>query len=221
MSIARPGQARSWRTRLRATFPADTQPGGAADSQPNDEIRRRTLGVPGQESMNSRVVLRGSPVVVSIPCFLSRQGCRTKLMDDPVVKQKSFTMWPRLPLVKKGRRPKFGSQAECKHAVSHPQGSDERFQSCGLHLIPLSQACLAQLHRPCGTAVMEGWPAACLGSNRPARTSSAPRKTSPKLQLMSNGALTPETALVKWDVPPSWYQCRESSGPDTISGPRV
>ncbi len=26
----------------------------------------------------------------------------------------------------------------------HPQGSDERFQSCRLHLIPLSQACLAQ-----------------------------------------------------------------------------
>lgn len=26
----------------------------------------------------------------------------------------------------------------------HPQGSDERFQSCFLHLIPLSQACLAQ-----------------------------------------------------------------------------
>ncbi len=30
---------------------------------------------------------------------------------------------------------------------SHLQGSDERFQSCKLHLIPLSQACLAQLHR--------------------------------------------------------------------------
>jgi len=28
----------------------------------------------------------------------------------------------------------------------HPQGSDERFQICELHLIPLSQACLAQLH---------------------------------------------------------------------------
>ncbi len=28
--------------------------------------------------------------------------------------------------------------------LSHPQGSDERFQSCGLHLILLSQACLAQ-----------------------------------------------------------------------------
>ena len=27
---------------------------------------------------------------------------------------------------------------------SHPQGSDERFQSCNLHLIPLSQAFLAQ-----------------------------------------------------------------------------
>jgi len=27
---------------------------------------------------------------------------------------------------------------------SHPQGSDERFQSCRLHLILLSQACLAQ-----------------------------------------------------------------------------
>ena len=30
----------------------------------------------------------------------------------------------------------------------HPQGSDERFQSCRLHLIPLSQACLAQWARP-------------------------------------------------------------------------
>ncbi len=30
----------------------------------------------------------------------------------------------------------------------HPQGSDERFQRCYLHLIPLSQACLAQWHRP-------------------------------------------------------------------------
>ena len=30
----------------------------------------------------------------------------------------------------------------------HPQGSDERFQSCRLHLIPLSQACLAQSHPP-------------------------------------------------------------------------
>ncbi len=30
----------------------------------------------------------------------------------------------------------------------HPQGSAEKFQSCNLHLIPLSQACLAQLHRP-------------------------------------------------------------------------
>ncbi len=30
----------------------------------------------------------------------------------------------------------------------HPQGSDERFQSCRLHLIPLSQACLAQSIQP-------------------------------------------------------------------------
>ena len=28
---------------------------------------------------------------------------------------------------------------------SHPQGSDERFQSCGLHLIPLSQALLGAI----------------------------------------------------------------------------
>ena len=36
----------------------------------------------------------------------------------------------------------------------HPQGSDERFQSCFLHLIPLSQACLAQspYRLPYGTA---------------------------------------------------------------------
>jgi hypothetical protein len=31
---------------------------------------------------------------------------------------------------------------------SHPQGSAEGFQICRLHLIPPSQACLAQLHRP-------------------------------------------------------------------------
>jgi len=31
---------------------------------------------------------------------------------------------------------------------SHPQGSDERFQSCTLHLIPPSQAFLAQLMQP-------------------------------------------------------------------------
>ncbi len=31
---------------------------------------------------------------------------------------------------------------------SHPQGSDERFQSCKLHLIPPSQAYLAQVHQP-------------------------------------------------------------------------
>ena len=30
----------------------------------------------------------------------------------------------------------------------HPQDSDERFQSCSEHLIPLSQACLAQSHPP-------------------------------------------------------------------------
>ncbi len=30
----------------------------------------------------------------------------------------------------------------------HPQGSDERFQSCNLHLIPLSQAFLAQSMQP-------------------------------------------------------------------------
>ena len=32
--------------------------------------------------------------------------------------------------------------------ASHPQGSDERFQSCNLHLILLSQAFLAQLMQP-------------------------------------------------------------------------
>jgi hypothetical protein len=32
----------------------------------------------------------------------------------------------------------------------HPQGSDERFQSCSLHLIPLSQAFLAQSMQPKG-----------------------------------------------------------------------
>ena len=31
---------------------------------------------------------------------------------------------------------------------SRPQGSDERFQRCDLHLIPLSQACLAQSMQP-------------------------------------------------------------------------
>src|SRR5262249_45916483 len=31
--------------------------------------------------------------------------------------------------------------------IGYPQGSSERFQSCVLHLIPLSQACLAQGHR--------------------------------------------------------------------------
>ena len=30
----------------------------------------------------------------------------------------------------------------------HPQDSYERFQICFLHFIPLSQACLAQSHRP-------------------------------------------------------------------------
>ena len=35
----------------------------------------------------------------------------------------------------------------------HPQGSDERFQSCNLHLIPLSQACLAQSMQPLSRGV--------------------------------------------------------------------
>ena len=33
----------------------------------------------------------------------------------------------------------------------HPQGSDERFQSCGLHLVPLSQALLGAMDVTCRT----------------------------------------------------------------------